>query len=340
MNRILKDIRRWLPGVLVSIVLLAILSRAVDWNSAVIAFTTVNWAFVILHAAFYFASVSSRAMASRALLENRPSFRDSFLAVMQGYLLNNVLPLRLGELGRAYVLGRKIGVGMFNTLPAIVIERFYDLAFAAIVLIGTLPFVLTGVDWAAPAATSTLIVVAVGLLSLHLMARFRVQLKAWVERLGHKVALVEKYIVPQIETFLDGMVVLTNLKSFALSLFWMALTWAFGLGYMYAMLRGFYPAATLAQSSFAFGASSFAGAIPSAPSGLGVFEGAIVGSLAIVSVDSGIALAYAVMHHLAHLVYAGIVGLYGFSVDKIGLMDLYDQLVSRKNESPSDSKVS
>jgi uncharacterized protein (TIRG00374 family) len=332
MNRIFKDIRRWLPGVLVSIIILAILSRAVDWNSAVVAFTTVNWAFVALHAAFYFASVSSRAMASRALLEDRPSFRDSFFAMMQGYLLNNVLPLRLGELGRAYVIGRKIGAGMFNTLPAIVIERFYDLAFAAIVLISTLPFVLSGVDWVVPVATSTLVVVSLGLLSLHLMARFRVQIKAWVDRLGHRVALVEKYIVPQIDTFLDGMAVLTNLKSFIWSLFWMTLTWVLGVGYMYALLLGFFPNGTVVQAAFAFGASSFAGAIPSAPSGLGVFEGAIVGALAIVKIGSGVALAYAVFHHLAHILYSGLAGLYGFSQDKIGLMDLYDQLVSRKTE--------
>jgi glycosyltransferase 2 family protein len=331
MTSIFKDIRRWLPGVLVSLIFIIVLSQAVDWNSAALAFSTANWLFVGVHALFYFASVGSRAVASRILLEERPTLRDSFLVMMQGYLLNNVLPLRLGELGRAYLLGRKTGTGMFNTLPAVMIERFYDLAFAALILIATLPFVLGDADWAQPVALTTLSVVAVGLLSLHLVARFRTPLKAWIDSLGHRIPLVERLILPRLDAFLDGLAVLTNIRRFALSLFWMMLAWILGAGYMWLMLLAFLPQGTLVQSTFAFGASSFAGAIPSAPSALGVFEGAIVGALSILNVDSGVALAFAVMHHVAHIVYSGIIGFYAFTRDKIGVMELYDQLVNRKD---------
>lgn len=332
MSRIFKDFRRWLPGVLVSLVIIAVLSRAVDWNSVVFAFQTIDLRFLVLHGLFYFALILTRAMASRILLENRPSFRDSFLILMQGYLLNNVLPLRLGELGRAYLLGRKTGQGMFNALPAIVIERFYDLAFAALVLVSTLPFVLSGVDWARPVAYTTLAVVSAGLLSLHLVARFRVSIRSWVDRVAGRVKLVEKYVLPQIDAFLNGLTILTNPRSFVLSLLWMTLSWVFGVAAQFALLRGFLPTAPLLYSTFALGASSFAGAIPSAPSALGVYEGAVVASLAILSVDSGIALAFAVLHHIAHITYSGIVGLYGFSKGEISVMDLYEKLLNRNLE--------
>jgi len=332
MSRIFKDFRRWLPGVIVSLIIIVVLSRAVDWNSVVFAFSTIDLRFLLLHGLCYFGLIFTRAMASRVLLENRPSFRDSFVILMQGYLLNNVLPLRLGELGRAYLLGRKTGLGMFNALPAIVIERFYDLAFAALVLVSTLPFVLSGVDWARPVAYTTLVVVAAGLLSLHLIARFRISLRSWVDRVAHRVPLVEKYVVPQIDAFLDGLVVLTNLRSFVVSLLWMAFSWLFSVGGQFALLRGFMPTAPLLYSTFALGASSFAGAIPSAPSALGVLEGSVVAALAILKVDSGIALAFVVTHHVAHIVYSGIVGMYGFSRSEISVMDLYEKLLNRKTE--------
>jgi hypothetical protein len=326
----MQNVKRWLPGVIISLVFIVILARAVDWSSLLVALTTIDLRFLLLHALCYFALIGARSMASRALLENRPSLRDSFVIMMQGYLLNNVLPFRLGELGRAYLLGRKTGLGALNALPAIIIERFYDLAFAALILIGTLPFVLQGVDWARPVSLWTLSLVTVGLLSLHLIARFRVPLKAWVDRLAHRIAFVEKHILPQVDSFLDGLAVLTNTRLFIASLLWMTLAWFFGVLAQYVLLLGLMKGAPLLYSTFALGASSFAGAIPSAPSGLGVYEAAVVGALAILKVDSGVALALAVIHHIAHIVYSGIVGFYGFSRDNIGIMEMYDRLVNRK----------
>jgi uncharacterized protein (TIRG00374 family) len=330
MSKFLKNTKRWLPGVVISLIFIIILYRAVDWNNLVTALKAMDLRFLVLHGFFYFALISARSLASRALLENRPSFRDSFVVMMQGYLLNNVLPFRLGELGRAYLLGRKTGLGTLNSLPAVIIERFYDLAFAALVLIATLPFVLKDVDWARPVSFWTLGLVGVGMLSLHLIARFRVPIKAWVDRMAPRVTFIEKHILPQVDSFLDGLAVLTNPRLFAASLLWMALAWGFAVIDQYALLQGLLKGAPLLFSTFALGASSFAGAIPSAPSGLGVYEAAVVGALAILSVDTGIALALAVIHHIAHIVYSGIVGFYGFSHDNIGLIEMYDKLVNRE----------
>jgi hypothetical protein len=328
----MKDIKRWLPGVIISLIFIIILAKAVDWASVIVAFKTIDLRFLVLHGILYFASVGSRARASRALLEDRPTPRDAFLVMMQGYLLNNVLPLRLGELGRAYLLGRKTGLGTFHALPAIVIERFYDLAFAAILLIGTLPFVLSGADWARPVALTTLSVVAVGLLSLHFIARFRVPLRTWIDHAATRVRLIEKYVLPQIDSFLDGLAVLMNTRAFIVSLTLMALSWALGAAGQFVLLRGFLPAPNLIHSTFALSAAAFAGAIPSAPSGLGIYEGAIVGALALVKVSSGVALALAVTHHIMHIIYSGVIGFYGFSRDGIGVLELYARLKDRAGE--------
>ncbi len=66
----------------------------------------------------------------------------SFLTVCEGYLLNNFLPFRLGEIGRAFLMGRKSKLGFMEVLPTIVIERILDFAFAAAVLLSAIPFVV------------------------------------------------------------------------------------------------------------------------------------------------------------------------------------------------------
>ncbi len=336
MSQFLKDFKRWLPGVLISLIFIYILYRAVDWGSAWAAILKVNPWFLFLHAVLYYALILTRSFASRALLENRPSVRDSFLIMMQGYLLNNVLPFRLGEIGRAYLLGRKTGLGTANSIPAIVIERFYDLAFAAIILVSTLPFVLAevglsdSVSWAKPLAYSTLAIVAAGLFSLHLAARYRISIKTWVDKQAGRISFIEKYILPQVDSFLNGLVVLTNTRLFFASLFWMTITWLLAVLDQYVLFLGLMPNGPLLYSTFAMGASAFAGAIPSAPSGLGVYEGAVVAAFAVFNADRGVALALAVIHHIGHIVYSGVVGLYAFAQEKISLLDMYERLSSKE----------
>ena len=49
-----------------------------------------------------------------------------FSGVAIGYMANNVLPARLGELVRSYFLGQKEGLSKSSTLATIVVERLLD----------------------------------------------------------------------------------------------------------------------------------------------------------------------------------------------------------------------
>jgi glycosyltransferase 2 family protein len=323
----LRDARRWLPGVLISLIAIAVLFYLVDWRAVVLAFTTLNWRVVPFFIALYFASTSSRAMASRTLLENRPTFSQSYIAMMQGYLLNNLLPLRLGELGRAFLLGRKINVSMFHVLSTIIIERVIDLAMAAALTI----FVLTRVvamDWVKPVAYTTLTLVILGLFSLAVMARLRTTLKQWMERLAGRVSLVKRYLLPM----LDGLSALTSLRGTALTFGWMGLSWLFGVTNYWSLLRGFVPDAPFWWGMFVIGIASFGVALPSAPAALGVFEGAVVGALVLLGVPPATALAYAITLHFFHIIISGSIGFYGFARDGESLMGMYGKLANRSTE--------
>jgi uncharacterized protein (TIRG00374 family) len=330
----MKDVKRWLPGTLISLIAIGLLIRAVDWKIAADAIKALDWRYAAFFTIFYFLSTGSRAMTSRILLANKPTWLDSFLAMNQGYLLNNVLPLRLGELGRAFLLGRKIGLSTFHVLSTVLLERAYDLAFAAMMLIGSLPFVIGDkVPWAKPAAYWTLSLVAVGLLSLHLMARFRIPLRDWADRVFGRIAFLQKHILPQMDAFLDGLEALTSIGRFAQVTFWMSMVWFFGTINYYVLLLGFVPHAPLYGSIFNMGAASLGIAIPSAPAAVGVFEGAMVAALSVIGISSGTAVAYALTLHILHIIYSGIIGLIGFAREGQSLTGFYEQL-SNRNEAP------
>ena len=88
-----------------------------------------------------------RAKVWQTLLRNRASYRDVLFTVGEGYLLNNLLPFRLGELGRAFLISRKSEpstssgqrMQFAEVLPTIVIERVVDLGISAAILLAALP---------------------------------------------------------------------------------------------------------------------------------------------------------------------------------------------------------
>jgi len=86
--------------------------------------------------------------------------------------LNNLLPFRLGEVGRAFLLSRKAGLGFWQVLSTIVIERILDLSMAVGLLFSTLPFVV-GATWAREAAFLVGGMVILGLVVLYILARSR-----------------------------------------------------------------------------------------------------------------------------------------------------------------------
>jgi len=181
MARFLKGAKRWLPGALISLVLIAAIVHFVDLPKVVAAIRHANYGILALVTVLAFAWMFVRAIVWRTLLRDRPPYRETLLALSEGYLLNNFLPFRLGELGRAFLLSRKTDMKFAEILPTVVIERAVDLFVNAVILLGALPFVVgAGSTGGVAVALGSLIVV--GLVLLYVLARNR----SWALDLFHR----------------------------------------------------------------------------------------------------------------------------------------------------------
>ena len=79
----------------------------------------------------YFTAVLFRAIRWHFLLlplKSVPSLR-LYPIVVIGYMANNLLPVRLGELVRAFFVGQKEGVSKSGALATILLERVFDGVF-------------------------------------------------------------------------------------------------------------------------------------------------------------------------------------------------------------------
>lgn len=324
-----QAVKRWLPGVAVSVLVLWLLLRSISWEKVGQALAQTRWSTLLLAILVYLVSMAVRALCWHTLLQRKVPYIRAFFVMNEGYLLNNVFPLRLGEFGRAVLMGRYTGKGFLATLSTIVVERIYDIAIAASLFLSMLPLLLS-MQGARPLAITVLGVVLAALVLLYGMARNRGPINAWLTRLGEHSPRLARLVIPQIQSVLEGFAVLTRPSLFVQSLGLLGLSWALAILEDYILLRNWVPEAQFWWVAFVLAAGALGAALPSIPGSVGVFEGSVVAALSLVGVDPARALAFALIVHIIQLVFSSLFGLLGLTQEGQSLSSLYSDLVARR----------
>jgi uncharacterized protein (TIRG00374 family) len=135
---------RWpilILGVLVSAGLLWFAFRDLELPAILAALRGANYGWLVPGVAVYFVSVWFRSWRWGFLLRKtkRISANRLYPVVVIGYMGNDILPFRLGEVLRAYVLWRREAINVGTSLTTAVLERLFDgLVMVLFVLFGLL----------------------------------------------------------------------------------------------------------------------------------------------------------------------------------------------------------
>jgi uncharacterized protein (TIRG00374 family) len=279
-----------------------------------------------------------RTQVWRTLLRDRASFSVVFWTVGEGYILNNFLPFRLGEIGRAFLLSRKSEMKFMEILPTIFIERVMDLGYSAIILLAALPFVV-GAESAGASRIGVIVgvVVLIGFIVLYILARSN----KWALDIFHKLSArwpsLQKAGGSFLESFFAGLGVLTDGWLFLRFIFWMTLNWAIAIVSYYFIIRAFFPDTQVFWAMFGLGAAAFGGAIPSLPGAVGTFEGAFGGALVLLTGNESVSFAAALTGRLYNYISSGVIGGIGLAREGQTLSGVYQQLMSLRNKGQEGS---
>lgn len=276
-----------------------------------------------------------RSMAWRVLLQEKATFSQVFFAVNEGYLLNNILPFRLGEVARSFLLSLKAGLSFWEVFSTVLIERALDLGMAAALLLISLPFVVGGV-WARQAALIAAGMVVLGIAVLYLLARNRTWALKQFHRFSARWPRLQQIAGHSLEAFFTGLAVLTNGKRFLGATGLMLLDWLIALAQYYVIILAFIPEAPLLWAAFTLGIAALGVAAPSSPGSLGVYELAIVGALAVFGIDAASALALALTAHLSQYLLVGVFGSIGLARDGESLISLYSRVRGITEQKPAE----
>jgi len=119
--------RVWI-GLGVSLVLIALFLHGTNFKEIGDAFAHADYLLAFLSLPVYFLAAWFRTLRWRYLLRPMKSVSMARLypVVIIGFMANNLIPARVGELVRAYILREREGVNMSAGLGTIVVDRVFD----------------------------------------------------------------------------------------------------------------------------------------------------------------------------------------------------------------------
>jgi glycosyltransferase 2 family protein len=138
------QILKFLGFLLVGLILLWLAFKDLDFSKVGKGLREANYSWLLLSLLFALLAYMSRARRWILLINPlgyKPSFKNSFYAMMTGYLANIALP-RVGEISKCMALGKKESIPVDQLIGTVVIERTID--FLSLVVIMILMVIIDG----------------------------------------------------------------------------------------------------------------------------------------------------------------------------------------------------
>lgn len=308
----------WL-GFLISLVLLVWVVRGFDLREVGRALRSASYIYLLPVAACVVASFVLRALRWQTLFgkERAPRWSSLFVAMMIGYLANNILPARAGEFVRAYVVGRRERVARSTALATVVVERVADLVTALLLLTFVLLFYPLP-NWLQKAG------IVVGLIALAALV-FLILLNVAGMQLVRLLVRLLKFLPAALLTraeavgagFVSGVSGLRDPLSALRFTGYTVLIWTAELLITILIARMFSLPVTVVGMLFVMLVVGLGTMVPSSPGYIGTYEFFAVGALGVLGVEGSAALSFAFMSHAVTLLGASIIGALCLAFQKI-----------------------
>lgn len=312
---------RFIIGIVISLVALAVLIVLVDGQQVAAAFRQINILVAVPLALLLVFALLGRAFAWRVILKEKISLLQSFLIINAGYLVNTILPFRAGELARLFLL-TPAGFNFWSALPTIVVERIFDLGFALILFFIGLPFAL---DFSQNVFSLYILagLVVLGIVFLILLVKNKEVVYRWLEKLNFLGDKFKSRLIELVRSVISSLETLSDPLVFTKVLLGMVFSWGLSLLFQYLLLKAFIPEASFIMTVFVIGAVAIGISIPSSPGNIGLYEASITLALTAFGIDRSIAFSYALTSHVINLVVTTIFGAYGLVKEGYSLRDVW-----------------
>ena len=325
-----RNKKLWI-GIGISLFFIFLLFRKIDFHKLLAAFREMDYRYLWPAVLFTFISYFFRAVRWRFLLLPLKKTRlgNLFPATIIGYMANNILPARLGEFVRAFVLGEKEDIGKSAVFATLVVDRLFDGFTVLLILLVT--FFTVKLPAGMESMQDSLVVGGYITLALYfLVVVFLVVLK---RRTHQTISLIAKLlqpfpsrvsekVIPLLGSFIGGLRLSSRATELFALVFSSLLIWAFAIWPVDLLLRSFGISLPITASMFIMVFLVFAVLVPAAPGYVGTYHAACVYGLMAFNIQKEKALSVALIIHGVNFFPVILAGLYYLWRDNVSITEM------------------
>jgi conserved hypothetical protein len=297
---------KFLAGIGISLFFLVLLFRKIDFAQLLSTLKSLDWRYLLAAIFITFVSYSLRAVRWHYLVLplKKAAPRNLLAATIICYMANNLLPARLGEFIRAYLLAEKENLEASSVFATLVLDRLFDGFSVLIILLFTfftvkLPSGMENVQRGLVTGgyVTFALYVTVIIFLLFLKRRTVTTLSFTSKLLKPFPEKVSGKVIPVLGSFISGIRLTSNPKELFALVFSSALIWGTAVWPVDLLLKAFRIDLPIAASMFILVFLVFAVMVPASPGYIGTYHAACMYGLMAFNVPKELALSVAIVIH-------------------------------------------
>jgi hypothetical protein len=313
----------------VSLASAVILAVVIDWREFASSLARVNYVFLIPAVLCVVASYFFRALQWRYVLGGvrRVPVYPLFRITMIGFFANAILPARLGEVVRAYILARKQNLSKGTSFASVIVTRLLDGAVLFLILGGVavlIPAKIAGVR----AGGTTGFIIYFTLVSFFVLFYFNrgaaTKIIKFIFAPFSKRAAIK--IVRSLDKFIHGFSCFRSPADLGKAFLYSGAIWLLvALSYYFINLGfKFTTPLPLYAPLLLVAIVSLAISVPSSPGFIGTMELGVIAALHIIEPDltRNEALSYAIIVHVVQVLPSVFIGLFYLWTEHLTIAEL------------------
>lgn len=329
-----KSWKFWV-GIIISVVFLYLFLKDIDWDSLWKVLRSISLFWVFLSGFLNLITFVIRAYRWKFFFkrENRAPFSSLFSATSIGFMANTVLPLRIGEIVRAVMLGQKENIPKTTCFATLVVERLFDLLsilffFALFITFSGLPEgvngaekdFMTGINIAGYTAGVMSFCVILVVIFLRFQTELTLRIIGWF--LKPFSAGLRESILEFVASFINGLDILKDFGALVSTTLLSLLIWLITITQSYVLFFGFGMELQFSHATILLVVIALSVMVPAAPGFVGTFHYACSVTLTLMAIEPTIAKGYAIVAHVMSMLPITIVGFLFMWWENISILEL------------------
>lgn len=296
-RQVSRRVWRLVLGLALGLVLLALAARGVDLDQAWASLTRADPLWVGLSLLAVLSTTAAKVGRWRGLFpgSERPGLSLSTRALLVGQLVNALLPARLGEVARAFLIGKGGKISKAGALGTIAAEKAFDVLFL-LICAGLTSRLASLPSWL-DVSLAGMAALGISIFGLAVVLPQGVIL-AWAERWAAALPPdIGERLEGVLRRGLAGLTALRRPRMVLLASAWSTAAWTLAAGTNYLLFRAFDLGLSVGAALLLLTLLHAGMAPPSSPGRLGVFHALTLVGLQAFDVDRASGLAYATVLH-------------------------------------------